>query len=158
KAFYVDTIDTIFKIARALVILQKRHYGTGMRGGLTDALVQYGFTNRDGGPMQKSIRSNYTTLLDHEAEGRKWWKGVPERTKRDWLSARAIHRHWIASKKPRDPDASRKPTPLQQERATNVALQEQLHEATTRLKTADGGNLFDLDKTGAETIGKIIVK
>jgi len=32
-----------------------------------------------------------------------------------------------------------------------------LREANTRLKTADGGNLFDLEQTGAEKIGEIIV-
>src|SRR5262249_50787209 len=104
RAIHVDTIDTLFKIANAIEILRKRYYGSGGQGDYTASLVQYGFTSRDGGPMQKSIRSNYKTLLDNEKDVRAWWEGVPERTKRDWLSARAIHRHWQRSRKPKDPD------------------------------------------------------
>jgi hypothetical protein len=126
KITYLDTIDNIFVIARSIKILHDRYHGSGIRGGFTDALVQYGFTARDGGPMNKAIRSHLSQLLAHEAEVRAWWEKVPERVKRDWLSAKAIHRHWTNSKKPAD--APRKPSPYAA--ATNIELQEQLHKAT----------------------------
>jgi hypothetical protein len=47
-----------------------------------DALVQYGFTNREGGAMDKSIRSNYAALLENEDEVRAWWDQVPVHKKR----------------------------------------------------------------------------
>jgi hypothetical protein len=148
----------VFKIAKAIDILQKRHYGMGVQGGFSDALVQYGFTTRDGETaIDKGIRSNLKELLDSEQKVRDWWKTVPERKKRDWLSARAIYRHWKASARPKDADAPRKPTPLQQERATNIELQQQLHEANQRLKSADGGNLFDMHSTSPEQIGGIFL-
>jgi hypothetical protein len=100
KAVYLDTIDNIFVIARSLKILHDRHHSTGIKGGFTDALVQYGFTARDGGPMNKAIRSHLGQLLEHEAEVRAWWETVPQPTKRDWLSAKAVWSHWTNSKKP----------------------------------------------------------
>jgi hypothetical protein len=154
KAIYLDTIDNVFVIARALRILHARYRVSGVRGAFAQPLVQYGFTNREGGPMNKAIVSQHETLLVNEIKVRAWWKTVPERTKRDWLSAAAIYRHWMRSKKP--PDAPRKPSAYAQIKATNIELQEQLHEANVRLQ-ADG-NQFDLDKTGAETIGKIIAR
>lgn len=102
KITYLDTIDNIFVIARSINILHDRYHGSGIKGGFTDALVQYGFTARDGGAMNKAIRSHLSQLLAHEAEVRAWWEKVPERVKRDWLSAKAIHRHWTNSKKPAD--------------------------------------------------------
>src|SRR5262245_20112053 len=156
KATYLDTIDNVFKIANAIGILQRRHYGSGVQGGFGDALVQYGFTNRDGSPMDKGIRSNLKALLDNEKDVRAWWLKVPERKKRDWLSARAIHRHWLKFKQPKDPNAPKKPTPLQEERATNVTLQQELHATRERLRTADGGNLFDLDHDTVEHVGTVI--
>ena len=157
KAVYLDTIDNIFVIARAVETLRNRHYGSGVQGGFGDALVQYGFTARDGEtPIDKGIRSNLKELLENEREVREWWKTVAERKKRDWLSARAIFRNWKASTKTKDPDAPKKPTPLQQERATNVELQQQLHAANQRLKTADGGNLFDLEQDSPEHIARTI--
>ena len=107
KTVYLDTIDNVFVIARALKILHDRHHGSGIKGGFTDALV-YGFTARDGGPMNKAIVSHLGQLLAHEAEVRAWWGTVPERVKRDWLSAKAIHRHWT-TKKPAE--APRQPAP-----------------------------------------------
>jgi hypothetical protein len=156
KTSYLDALETAFKVGRGLVILQKRFSGTGTRGGLANALVQCGFTDRAGGAMQKSIRSNYIALYTHQDEVRTWWESVPVKNKRFWMSVRAIHRHWQDSKKPKTPDAHKKPTPLQQERATNVILQEQLHEAQTRLKTADGRDLFDIDHDTVEHIGTAI--
>jgi len=157
KTIYLDTIDNVFVIARAVKIVHERHYSSGIKGGFTAALVQYGFTSRDGGPMNKAIISHLKQLLENEAKVRTWWDTVPPRVKRDWLSAKAVYTNWKRSLKPKDPDAPRKPTPLQEERATNVILQEQLHATQERLKTADGGNLFDLEHTGAEKIGEIIV-
>jgi hypothetical protein len=108
KAAYLDTLDNVFKVGHAIKILRDRFRGSGIKGGLGDALVQYGYTTRDGKAMDKAIRSNFTTLFDNEAAVRAWWAKVPEKKKRDWLSARAIHRHWTASLKP--PDAPRKPS------------------------------------------------
>ena len=137
--------------------LHQRHYASGIQGGFADALVQYGFTSRDGGPMDKHIRYCLGQLRESEEKVREWWHSVPERKKRYWLSAVAIHRHWKASLRPvRDPSAPRTPTPLEQERATNVELQQQLHAALARLRSADGGNLFDLEHDSAEQIGRTI--
>ena len=126
KATYLDTIDNIFVIARAIETLRNRHYGMGMQGGFGDALVQYGFTTRDGEtPMDKGIRSNLKELLDNEQSVRNWWKAVPERKKRDWLSARAIHRNWKKDQaQPPDPNAPVKPSPYTELKRTNVELQE----------------------------------
>lgn len=156
KTLYLDTIDNVFVIARSIEILRKRHLGSGIKGGFADALVQYGFTSRDGGPMNKAIRSFHKTLLDHEAEVRKWWDSVKEPKKRDWLSAKAICSHWKASTKHRDPDAPKKPSPLQQERTTNVFLQEELHKANEKLKTSDEGDRFKPTDT-ADDIATVLV-
>jgi hypothetical protein len=90
---------------------------------------------------------------------REWWSSVPERRKRDWLSATAVHRHWKASLKPRDPDAKRSPTPIDKERMANAALQEDLHKAEEelkRLKTGDEYSRFEIDRDPAEEIGRAI--
>jgi len=158
KATYLDNFDNVFKIAKAIKILQERHYGMGVQGGFAEALAQYGFTARDGETaIDKGIRSNLKELLDNEQAVREWWKTVPDRKKRDWLSARAIYRHWKASTRPKDPAAPKKTSPLAQERATNVELQQQLHAANERLKTTDGGNLFDLALDSPEHVGHAII-
>jgi hypothetical protein len=158
KATYLDNFDNVFKIAKAIKILQERHYGMGVQGGFADALVQYGFVARDGeNAIDKGIRSNLKELLSNEQKVRDWWKTVPDRKKRDWVSARAIYRRWKASTKLEDPDAPKKPSPLAQERATNIELQQQLHETMQRLKTADGGNQFDLHATSPEQIAGVFL-
>jgi hypothetical protein len=154
KTVHHRTIDNVFEWAKAIAILQSRHYGSGVQGAFAAVLAQYGFTNRDGGPIDASIRRDFITLRENEPAVREWWASVPEKKKREWLSARAIARHWRASLKQRDPDAKREPSPIAKERATNVALQEALHSANERLKTADGGNLFDIDRDSAEMIGR----
>jgi hypothetical protein len=155
KTVHLDTIDNVFAIAAAIHILQQRCFAS--RGDLGDALVQYGFTSRDGSAMNKAIRSHLKELRENEAAVREWWSSVPARKKREWLSATAVYRNWKKSRKPPpDPNASRRPTPLQAERATNVILQEQLRSANQRLKTADGRDLFDIDNDSAEAIGKTI--
>ena len=157
-AIYLDTIDNMFVIAKAIETLRKRHDGMGVKGAFGDALVQYKYTARDGeSPIDKAIRSNLKEMLEHEKQVRDWWKKVPERRKRHWVSAPTIYKHWNRSRKPVDPDAPKTPSPLAREKATSQLLQEQLREANARLKTADGGNLFDLEHTGAEKIGEIIV-
>ena len=88
KTIHLDTIDNIFVIARAIATLQGHHFSSGTQGGFGDALVQYGFVARDGGPMNKAVRSHLKTLLDNEESVRAWWETV--RTKkqaRDWLSS-----------------------------------------------------------------------
>jgi hypothetical protein len=157
-AIYLDTIDNVFVIARAIETLRKRYEGMGVKGAFGDALVQYKYTARDGeSPIDKAIRSNLSEMLRNEKQVRDWWKTVPEKRKRHWVSAPTIYKHWNKARKPVDPNAPKKPSPLAREKATSQLLQEQLREANTRLKTADGGNLFDLEQTGAEKIGEIIV-
>jgi hypothetical protein len=63
KTVYLDTIDNVFEVARALKILQDRHQMLGVRGTLADALVQFGFTARDGGAMNKALISHHKQLL-----------------------------------------------------------------------------------------------
>jgi hypothetical protein len=155
KTVYLDTIDNVFEIARAIHILQQRCFGS--RGDFGDALVQYGFTARDGSAMNKAIRSHLKELRENEAAVREWWSSVPPRKKREWLSATAVYRNWKKSQKPPpDPNAPPRMTPLQKERATNIQLQELLHVTNERLKTADGRDLFDIDHDSAEVIGKTI--
>lgn len=107
RVTYLDNIDTVFEIAACIEILRTANYGTGVQGSFADALVQYGFTNRDGGPIDKSIRSNYKALLDHEEDVRAWWNSKRAHEKRDWDSARAIYRNWQASKKPPPTEAEK---------------------------------------------------
>lgn len=124
KATYLDTIDNVFKIATAIDILQQRHYGSGVQGGFADALVQYGFTARDdNSPLDKGIRSNLKELLKHEKDVRAWWVKVPGNKKRDWLSARAIYRHWKQATKPKPiADAEPKFVPVALDRAIDSVL------------------------------------
>jgi hypothetical protein len=131
KAIYINTIDNIFIIARGIETLRARHYGMGKQGGFGDALVQYGFTARDGEtPMDKGIRSNLKELLDNEKEVRAWWDQTDGRKKRDWISARAIHRNWKRpNKPPPDPNAPPRRNPIQELRATNIELRKQLQAA-----------------------------
>jgi hypothetical protein len=158
KAAYVETIDTIFGYARALKILHDRHVGMGYPAKTyLDALVQYGFTNRDGGPLNKAIRSHLKQLLENESDVRAWWDKVSKtRPARDWLSAKAIWTHWRESKKP--PDAPHRASPYTAMKATNIELQEQLHKAEAEnrlLRTDDGGNYFTAESS-AEEIGDAV--
>src|SRR5262245_19969716 len=100
RAQYIETIDTVFGIARSIEILKRQFDGSGIRGAFGDALVQYGYTARDGGPMNKAIVSHLKALLDNEAAVRTWWAKVPEPKGRHWLSAKAIYTNWQASLKP----------------------------------------------------------
>jgi hypothetical protein len=111
KASVLEAFDNVFVIARAIEVLQKRNYGKGVQGGFTIALVQCGFTSPDGiKPINASIRSDYADLLEHETEVREWWATKVPDTKKDvWLSARAIHRNWKNSTKPKQ---TRKPRKL----------------------------------------------
>jgi hypothetical protein len=122
QAAYVRTLDTILDWGRSIEILRKRFLSSGIQGEFTQALVQYGFTARDGGPMVKSLRSNLKDLFDHEAEVRAWWAKVPEKKRRYWLSIRAVHNNWKASLKP--PEAPRKPDSAPVTRATEPARRE----------------------------------
>jgi hypothetical protein len=115
RAQYVETIDTVFGIAKSIDILKEQFDRSGIRGAFGDALVQYGYIARDGGPMNKAIRSFHKQLLDNEAAVRAWWAKVPDPKKRDWLSAKAICTNWKASLRPPTP---RKPSP-------NIELQGQ---------------------------------
>jgi hypothetical protein len=163
RAAYVDTIDNAFAIGRALKILQDRHRGSGIRGGFPDALVQYGFTSRDGGPMSKSIVSAHTQCIDNEAAIRTWWDSVPERKKRLWLSAKAILTNWRAWKekqeRERDPNAPKKRSAWEEMKATNITLQEELQNSideTKKLKMADGGSHFDLAGSNPDDVSRSI--
>jgi hypothetical protein len=161
KAAYIDTIDSMFKIAKAIDHITKRYYGSGVQGSLAQALIQWGFTARDPDrEIDKGIRAKLKEMLEEEPKVRSWWKSVPAQKKKFWLSAPTIHRNWKKDTAPVDTDdpTKKRETPLQRERATNQLLQQQLHEANARLKTADGGNLFDLEHTGAERIGQLIVE
>ena len=155
KAAYIDTIDTIFKIAKAIDYITKRYYGSGVRGSLAQALIQWGFTARDPDrEIDKGIRSKLKEMLEEEPKVRSWWKSVPAHKKNFWLSAPAIYRNWKKDTAPVDPDAPAQPkreTPLQRERATNQLLQQKLHETRDLLKTADGGNLFTADSSAEHT-------
>jgi hypothetical protein len=115
KASVLEAFDNVFVIARAIEVLQKRNYGKGVQGGFTIALVQCGFTSRDGmKPINPSIRNAYKGLLENETAVREWWDTqVPDDKKDLWLSARAIHRNWKNSTN--KPKQSRKPkAPLPQ--------------------------------------------
>jgi len=161
KATHLDPIDSVFKIAEAVAILQRRHYASGIQGAFADALVQYGFTNRNDGPMDKHVRYALSELRKSEGEVRAWWRTVDARRRRTWKSAVAIHRHWKRSQEPPDPTRQRRQTPLEAERATNVTLQEALNSANAeiaRLRGADGdATRFDLELSSTEHIGRAIV-
>jgi hypothetical protein len=159
RTVHIDTITNVFQIAKAIEIIRKAHYGSGSQGAYGDALVQYGFTARDGTAINKAIRSAYADLLRDEAAVRVWWESVPDKRKREWLSASAVYRHWKASQRPRDPNAARRQTPLQAERATNVELQRQLHEAQAELLRAREGDefsRFDIDRDSPAKVGQAI--
>jgi hypothetical protein len=146
NATYVHTLDSVFKIAKAIDILQKRHFGSGVQGGFADALVQYGFTARDReSPMDKGIRSNLKELLADEQAVRDWWRSVPESKKRDWVSARAIYKHWKRAQKPSAEQASAKqakPSPYEKLKADNADLVRHNIELKRQLETREDGDRF----------------
>ena len=107
---FISKPSTTSSSSRARSRPCKAPLGSGTQGSFGDALVQYGFVARDGGPINKAIRSHLKTLLDNEQSVRAWWETVrTKRGVREWLSASAIHKHWRASQRP--PDAARKPSP-----------------------------------------------
>jgi hypothetical protein len=109
RATYIDTIDNIFKIAEGLEILHGLKYGSGVQGSYAMALIQCGYTARDGiSPIDESIRSNLRELRKNETDVRKWWDTVPAKKKRDWVSARAIYRHWKRHTRPDQPSAKKR--------------------------------------------------
>ena len=76
-------------------VLKTHKYDTGEgQGAYSDALVQYGFVNRDGAPLARSIRSNLDEMLRSEAQVRKWWNIVPEDRRYGWVSPWGIHTQW----------------------------------------------------------------
>jgi hypothetical protein len=153
KTLYVESLDAVFKIARAIEIISKRHRNSGIQGDYAEALVQYGFTSRDGGPMNKAIRSAHKTLLDNEQQVRAWWGNLPEQKKRDWVSAKTICTHWKRSQL--DPNRPKKPSPYLALVSTNATLREQLRAANAQVETlraADGGSLFDPELSTPEQI------
>jgi hypothetical protein len=83
--------------------------------------------------MNKAIRSFHNSLLEHEAEVRGWWETVPERKKRDWLSAKAIYTHWDRSRRPPPPPSPPPPKPQWKkppdDNAEVAALKEELAQA-----------------------------
>jgi hypothetical protein len=138
KVAYHDAFETAFKVARAIRILQKRYYGSGIQGAFESALIQYGYTSRDGlHAIDKGIRSNAGELLEHEDEVRAWWMTVPDMLKREWLSISSIHRHWNAytkKTKRRKPNHHRdKPNLLEQLAALQLKV-DALTERNTELE------------------------
>jgi hypothetical protein len=160
KAAYIDTIDSMFKIAKAIDYITKRYYGSGVQGSLAQALIQWGFTARDPDrEVDKSIRAKLKEMLEEEPKVRSWWKSVPAQKKKFWLSAPTIYRNWKKDTAPVDADAptKKRETPLQRERATNQLLQQKLREANDLLKSADGGNLFTANSS-AEHVGDVVAE
>src|SRR5262249_7745630 len=112
-----------------------------------------GGKRRDGTDILNKTRvSRLLAILDKLPEVEAWRNKLKPKQQLVWASPEAVHRHCpvFGAREPRGP------SPYKQMQATNVELQQQLHDANERLK-ADG-NQFDLEKTGAETIGKIIVR
>jgi hypothetical protein len=107
KATFLEAFDNVFEIARAIDVLQKRNWGAGVQGSFSQALMQFGFTSRDGmKPIDPSIRNAYKELLENETAVRAWWETeVTDAKKNLWLSARAIHRNWknFVNPKPKKP-------------------------------------------------------
>jgi hypothetical protein len=171
KITNLQSLDTVLEIAACINILKARYKNSGIRGAFGDALVQYGYINRDGFALNKALISHYTTLLDNEKDVRAWWETVKKsRPARRWVGVSAIHNHWTrhlraeAEEKRRlDAEARgvplppKKPSPMVELKKTNWELQEQLHAANERAKKADGGNLFDLELDSADHIGRVIV-
>jgi hypothetical protein len=125
KASVLEAFDNVFVIAKAIDILQRQNYGKGVQGGFAAALIQYGFTTRDGmKPINPSIRNAYKDLLENETAVREWWDTqVPDDKKDLWLSARAIHRNWKNSSKPKRPPHPRpspQPTTEEEIRASSA--------------------------------------
>ena len=157
RTIHIPDIDNIFRIANKIEFLRQRCYGNGIQGAFGDILVQFKFVAHDGGPMNKAIRSAYNALRENEAAVRKWWASVPAKEKRTWTSGEAVCHHWKASlKPPPDPNKPRELSPIAKERVAVAALEEENEKLRTRLKTADGGNLFDIERDSAETIGVTI--
>jgi len=98
-----DALDNALEIAECLEILRTANYGTGVQGGYADALVQYGYTSRNGGPMDKAIRNDFNELRDNADDVRRWWEGVKDDKKPRWLSGTAIYKNWQAFKNPPQP-------------------------------------------------------
>jgi hypothetical protein len=161
KSTYVHTLDSVFSIAKAIDILQKRHYGSGVQGGFADALVQYGFTARDGeSPMDKGIRSNLKDLLENEPKVRAWWGSVAESKKRDWVSARAIYKHWKrAQKSTGRADATAKQakqSPYEKLKGEKDALVKHNIELKRQLEAREDGDRFKPTDT-ADDIATVLV-
>jgi hypothetical protein len=75
-------------------------------------------------------------MLENEEAVRAWWN-IPDRTKRDWVSARAIYRRWKASKLPR----TGLPTPAKNNMlATAKANKEKLDAAEQEIEQLKAQN------------------
>jgi hypothetical protein len=148
KTIYLTTIDNVFEVARALKILQDRHQMLGVRGTLVDALVQFGFTSRDGGPMNKALISHHKQLLENEQAVRAWWAKLDERTKRDWFSAKAVYTHWTASLQPKA--APRQPTPQATRPSNDAELARAQAEAKPAAAPTDTAKMAKLEARIAE--------
>ena len=164
QATYVKTLDTVFKEAEAIGLLQKKHYGTGERGSYADILVQFGFTARDGeSPMDKSIRSNYKELLEHKAAVQKWWQNTEEKKKKHWISVRAIYNNWKKSAKPAPTQNSNRPPrlspteKLQKDKADLVKHNIELKQQMEKLQTGSSFEFFDVKKDKPAEIATAII-
>jgi len=103
------SFDTRFQIARGLEILRAFFYGKGDQGAYRDALMQFGYTNRDRTkPLDPAIRNDYQFLLNNEAAIRAWWNSVSEANKDSWHSVRAIVRNFKNCDKPKGSHKNKK--------------------------------------------------
>ena len=150
-------------IARGLKTLKEKAERIGGRFTFDHLREREGLggKRRDGTDILNKARvSRLLAILEHLPEVEAWRNDsekVSQKERFEWASPEAIHRHCpVFAVREEEEEKAKRPSPYKQLQATNVELQEQLHEANARLQ-ADGDQ-FDLDKTGAETIGKIIVK
>jgi hypothetical protein len=151
-ATYVHTIESIFKTAKAIDILQRRFYGNGVQGAFSDALVQYRFTARDReSAIDKGIRSNLKEMLASEQAVRDWWTSVPEKKKRDWISARGVYKHWKKSQRPAaeaDADAPvKRRSPYEKLKFERDSLVRHNIELKQQLESREDGDTFDAKRT-----------
>jgi hypothetical protein len=163
KGTYVHTLESVFKLAKAIDILQKRFYGSGVQGAFADALVQYGFTARDEeSAIDKGIRSNLKEMLGNEQAIRDWWQSVPPKKKRDWISARAIFKHWKRSQRTAaypsaiEANAPVRLSPYEKLKAERDALVKHNVDLKKQLEAREDGDTFNAKTTPPREIARAL--
>jgi len=149
----VKSFDLWVAIARAIKTLRDKADRIGGRQTFKRLMYQNGFPleghNR---VFEKATATRLLRILDNLPEVTKWHEGLTDKQKREWASPTTVFKHCPVFAKPKPAEEERRPSPMEQLKQANVALQEENH----KLKQREDGDRFKPTDT-AEDIATVLI-